>query len=530
MIVRLFRGIFYTFPLQLILVLLKKHMLLLVLWISMFGFVGQFIGGHYGIPYLFLDPEYNGQVNFYSFLIIGIALGGFIMSWHMIFYMLNSFRFHFLASLTRPFAVFCFNNSVIPGVFLLYYTYEIVQFRGELNEMIYPDVFIKIAGLWIGVLTVISLITIYFILLNTNVARFLEKMTDKARQGFIRHDVRLNDLKADMLVDKDQWSVESYFASPVKIRLARDVSHYDPRLVLRVLRQNHKNGFVIVFTSILILILLSNTLDMPQFRNPAAASLTIFFVLLMVVAGAMSYWFKGWRLIFIVGALIMANAISTRYDFMYKNKLFGINYETGKLVPYTDEIIDSLAGNDFIEQDIYSTTQILKKWRYKAVRDYGDKTPPIIFVNVSGGGSKSSYWTMHVLQQLHKELGEQFMRHTILITGASGGMMGSAYFRELYYQHVRGEYIDLTNNIYNFGHGLFRFILVGHCPAREFGSLTQLFSVSQCVQLNDQTIHFVIKSFSFVTKLLDRGESRFKIFTQSVVLIDREPQCPKLFL
>ena len=67
---------------------------------------------------------------------------------------------------------------------------------------------------------------------------------------------------------------------------------------------------------------------------------------------------------------------------------------------------------------------ILKRWRYKAVRDYGDATPPIIFLNVSGGGSKSSYWTMHVLQQLHAEFGDNFMRHTVLMTGASGGMMG----------------------------------------------------------------------------------------------------------
>jgi len=420
----------------------------MVLWVCMFGFAGQLIGGHYGIPYLYLDPEYNGAVDFYSFLIIGIAIGGFIMSWHVMFYMLNSYRFHFLASLSRPFATFCFNNSLLPGLFILYYTYEIIQFRGEFSELLYPDILIKIAGLWIGILAMISAITLYFALFNKNVNRFLEKLTDKARQGLIRHDVRLNDLKADMLVDKNQWPIETYFSSPVKVRLARDVSHYDPRLVLRVLRQNHKNGFVIVFTSILTLVLLSNTLDMPHFRIPAAASLTIFFILLMVVAGAISYWFKGWRLMFIVAGLLIANMISLQHDFMYKNKLFGINYETNKLIPYTDSMIDSLSGEKLVETDMLSTLKILKKWRYKVVRDYGDDTPPLIFVNVSGGGSKSSYWTMHVLQQLHKELGDDFMRHTVLMTGASGGMMGSAYFRELYYQNVRGDYIDLTNRIY----------------------------------------------------------------------------------
>ena len=444
---RAIRNILYTFPLQLILVLLKKHMLLLVLWVSLFGFVGEYFGSHYGIPYLYLDPEYQGTVNFRSFFLIGIAIGGFIMSWHVMFYMLNSYRFHFLASLTRPFSVFCFNNSVIPGLFILYYSYQIIEFRSSLNEALFPDIALKLGGLLAGILLVILIITIYFILFNKNITRFLEKLTDKARQGFIRKDVQLNQLKADMLIDKDQWPVESYFATPFRARLARDVSHYDPRLVLRVLRQNHKNGFVIVFISIMILILLSNTLDMPQFRIPAAASITIFFILLIVVAGAASYWFKGWRLLFIVGIVVALNSVSGSQDYLYKNKLFGINYESGN-VAYNDYIIDSLASDPYVKDDLHETLRILKKWRYKVVRDYGDATPPIIFLNVSGGGSKSSYWTMHMLQQLHKEFGDEFMRHTVLITGASGGMMGSAYFRELYLQHVRGEYIDITNQIY----------------------------------------------------------------------------------
>ena len=448
MIQRIYRSLFYSFPLQLLLVLFKKHLLLVMLWALLFGYAGQFIGGKYGIPYLYLDPEYNGNVDFYSFLIIGVAIGGFIMAWHIMFYMLNSFRFHFLASSSRPFTIFCFNNSLIPGVFIAFYSYRIIKFRELNGEIFYPEIFMKLIGLWSGLLLIILIITIYFILFNKNITGFLEKLTDRARTGLINRKVELNQLKADMLVDRNQWPVHNYFANPLKVRLARDVSHYDPRLVLRVLRQNHKNGFVIVFTSLLILILLSNTIDIPEFRIPAAASVTIFFILLMVIAGALSYWFKGWRLLFIVGLLIFFNTYSGNEKFLYKNKLFGINYESGEPVPYDDARIDSLSSLKLINADLYKTKKILNRWRYKIVRDYGDARPPIIFISVSGGGSKSSYWTMHVLQQLHKELGDQFMRHTVLMTGASGGMVGSAYFRELYYQHKRGEYTDLTNQIY----------------------------------------------------------------------------------
>lgn len=436
------------FPLQLTLVLIKRHLLLIILWASLFGFVSQQVGGHYGIPYLYLDPEYNGSVNYFSFFLIGITIGGFIMTWHIMFYMLNSYRFHFLASLTRPFTIFCFNNSIIPGAFIAYYSYQIMKFRAAHGEDFMEQVLPKLLGLWSGILLMLLLITIYFILFNTNVSRFLEKLTDKAREGYINRNILLEKLKVDMLIDRYQWRVETYFASPWKIKLARDVSHYDPKLVMRILRQNHKNGFVIVFMSILTLILLSNTIDKPEFRIPAAASVTIFFIILTVIGGALSYWFKGWSVIIVIAGLLTANHYTDHQKYLRKNKLIGINYESKDYKPYTDAVIDSLSNDVLIEQDIIETKKILRRWRYKLVRDYGDETPPIIFINVSGGGSKSAYWTMNVLQELHKKFGDKFMRHTVLFTGASGGMLGATYFRELYYQHVKGEFIDITHPIF----------------------------------------------------------------------------------
>jgi hypothetical protein len=56
-----------------------------------------------GFHYLFLDPEYFGKVTFFSFFLIGIALGGFIFVWNITSYILNSFRFPFLATFERPF-------------------------------------------------------------------------------------------------------------------------------------------------------------------------------------------------------------------------------------------------------------------------------------------------------------------------------------------------------------------------------------------------------------------------------------------
>jgi hypothetical protein len=58
------------------------------------------------------------------------------------------------------------------------------------------------------------------------------------------------------------------------------------------------------------------------------------------------------------------------------------------------------------------------------------KTHPLIIVT-SGGGSRSAAFTMNVLQKLDQQNGGRLMDKTFLITGASGGMFGAAYYREL---------------------------------------------------------------------------------------------------
>src|SRR5665213_327776 len=121
----LVRRITYFFPVQLILVQLKKNPVLMIFWLLMFGFVSGKIAARYGVPLLFMDPEYCGKVNFLSYSLIGFACGGFVMAYQISCYNFNSFRFPFLATLSRPFLRFCTNNFFIPLVFQIYYLVHI---------------------------------------------------------------------------------------------------------------------------------------------------------------------------------------------------------------------------------------------------------------------------------------------------------------------------------------------------------------------------------------------------------------------
>src|SRR5437870_2241615 len=121
--------IFFSFPVQLVVVLLKKNHILLFYWIFLFGWVTNSISKTFGIPYLFLDPEYMGSVGFVSFFIMGFATGSFIMVFNISSYIMNGFRFPFIATLSRPFLKFSVNNFIIPALFVLVYLSNIIYFQ-----------------------------------------------------------------------------------------------------------------------------------------------------------------------------------------------------------------------------------------------------------------------------------------------------------------------------------------------------------------------------------------------------------------
>ena len=77
----------------------------------------------------------------------------------------------------------------------------------------------------------------------------------------------------------------------------------------------------------------------------------------------------------------------------------------------------------------------------------------MIFINVSGGGLRSGTFVMNTLQQLDSITNGKLMQHTMLISGASGGMLAATYYRELYRANltinpvINLHHPNLTNNI-----------------------------------------------------------------------------------
>jgi hypothetical protein len=108
---------------------LKYNLFALSFWIFLFLIITDKIGFSYGIPFLFYSPEYNGEIGWISFALMGFAIGGFTMAFNTYSYMKLGTKYPFLATLSRPFIRFCFNNAVIPVIYNCYFIYRFINFQ-----------------------------------------------------------------------------------------------------------------------------------------------------------------------------------------------------------------------------------------------------------------------------------------------------------------------------------------------------------------------------------------------------------------
>lgn len=433
-------NILYAFPTQLIVLHFKKNVLLMSLWAILLLFITGGIGKTFGLKYLFLDPEYLNQVNFWSFFFIGLAFAGFVTSWNVATYLLHSTRFPFIASLHRPFIQFSVNNSLLPILFIVFYFYKIMDFQLE-NGCDSMVLFSYIGGFIIGFLFALLVFVVYFRMANRDIFSYDVKKRYKTPR-FLRGLVReRNKQQEKATVERNKWRIDFYIDGKWKIRRVRSVTHYNQKLLSNIFNQHHKNATILQLITIVSLIGLGTLMDSEVFRMPAGASVLILFAMLTSVLGALWYWLQGWHVFVILGLLIGINSITVGYHGKYRNKAYGMIYNEQQ-ANYDYKQLSSLQNAVLIQADIDSTLEILNNWRAK----FGEKKPKMVMVGVSGGGLRASVWSMRVLQHTDSLLNGNLTNQTMLMTGASGGMLGAAYYRALYYEALEKR---LEGNLYD---------------------------------------------------------------------------------
>ncbi|MGB0864114.1 MAG: patatin-like phospholipase family protein [Saprospiraceae bacterium] len=432
---KLYQFIYFSFPFQLVVMHFQKNTTLLGVWV----FLGLLLSGglarSFGVMYLFLDPEYLGQVSFWSFFFIGMGFGGFLMIWNITTYILNSFRFPFLASLNRPFLKYCINNSVLPFVFLLFYFAFFFKFQIKNEYATNLNIFSYIGGFSLGFSMMLGLVIAYFIYTNKSIFKFIKKRPAPAPNRPLpsrKNSYRLSEVTS--------WRVDYYWNEWFQFRLTRDVRHYQSEVLLKVFKQHHYNAFFFQFVSVLTLFILAFMMDNIYFRIPAGASILAFCTVVISLIAAFKYWFRSWRVLAFLFFLLSINFITSKIS-LYDNQAYGLNYNA-KNATYNYNNFDSIASPNHFEMDTSATLQILENWKAKFKK--GTK-PKMFFLSASGGGLRATAWTTHVLQHLDSVSNGQVFKHTVLMTGASGGMLGSAYMRDVYWASQQETSVDLQD-------------------------------------------------------------------------------------
>src|ERR1700761_1111268 len=155
-----------------------------------------------------------------------------------------------------------------------------------------------------------------------------------------------------------------------------------------------------------------------------------------------------------------------------------------------------------MESDQANMLGILERWKARQT----ESRPVLYLINTSGGGTRSATFTMSILQRLDSLSKGQLMRKTFLITGASGGMLGATYFRELSRRRGEGDssirlqdhrYVDdISGDLLN--------TLFSSFVARDLASPAQKFEVGNQQYVKDRGFAFEQKLNENTHGILDQ--------------------------
>lgn len=434
--------LYYSFPVQLLLNNFRRNHVLILCWIILFAMITGNFGKYLGIPYLFLDPEYLNKVSFTSFFMMGLLTAGFSMAFHITGYISDGHRFSFIGSLPNPFKKFTINNSIIPVVFLITYVYQIIGFQIN-NEFSSPYGLVKnLGGLFTGYAAMTALFSLYFRLTNKDIFKYVVcRIDEKIKQNV--KVTRASAMKKLDIVRKKQERVDYYLNGRLQVKPVEPSSFYDKATILQVFDQNHFNLVVIELLIFAMVLVLGIFKDYPAFQIPAACSFMIFLTIFVMLSGAFSYWFGGWSATTSLILFLIINHMVGEDFFTKKYEAFGLDYGTPP-VEYSVNTLQLQLDSANMEADRQTVLTQLTNWRKK----FGAEKPKMVFLCTSGGGKRASLWTLNALQTMDSLSNGKLMESSVLITGASGGLIGASYFRELKLREKMGEAIQPYGNLH----------------------------------------------------------------------------------
>lgn len=434
-------GVYYSLPIQLLVNQIRSHFTLPFYWVFLSLVVSQRLLKDMGGPYLLLEPEYRNIFGFEAMFLLGVSFGVFSLAYQITIYILDGHRFPFIGLEEKPFLKFSLNNSLLPSAFWVSYIYFFIDFQKKNPALSELDIFILLIGFISGG-AFISVISYYYFthteldlfkLLSDTLSIGGDRKTPKVILREARRTIATN-------IRVDYFLKYAYKISPVPKK-----SRANFRNVVQIMNRNHNNALKIEVSILITLIILGLFRENEYFQIPAGASFILLLSFVIMLMGALSFWFRRMGPLTVFLLIGVFYVINNLQPFIGKNYMYGVNYAV-RPAEYSVENFRKLATAATVRADSLHGIKILENWKSRLTEKYGiNHKPKITILCVTGGGTRSATWTVNCLQNLEKATDGRFMESLHLITGASGGMMGAAYFRELLFQKTQGKKVDLLS-------------------------------------------------------------------------------------
>lgn len=427
---RILTAIIEFFPINLLISHIKYNNIMLLYWIVLFGVINNYIGEGIGLSFLFLSPEYLEASSPVAFMLLGAGIGGFIMAYHIYSYVQLGPLYPFIATLSRPFYKFSYNNSIIPLAFIINLAVNIFQFQKSNEYIGTAELSFQIISFLGGIVSFIVLALLYFLPTNKD----LFKITGKKSEDFQADSTnvyttlhRHRNWYRHFLVDSDKRYF--YLSSTFKIKRSRSSAHYDINILNKVFNQNHVNASVFEILLLISFVIIGLFRDYELFQFPSAVSIMMLLTIIIMVVSALFSWFKAWTFPVLIIFLFFVNYVNKNTKYLqFKSYAYGLSYEKEDLLKYhKNSALEATLSDSIVQRDLEEYIQTLENWKEKT----GERKPKLIVVNTSGGGLRSAMWTFKVLQTLDSLTQNEVSTHIQMMTGASGGTIGAAYYRDL---------------------------------------------------------------------------------------------------
>ena len=410
------------YPLQLPVFQLRRHPFLMALWGLLWAMALGFIGQSVGVEMIFYSPGEGLAHPALGSFAWGIAFGLFTIAYHLSTFLLDAHHAGFLLHSGRNFIfLYALNNSLLPITFLLVYIARYNQFHLE-SPTLRPE----ILALLSGTILVWALALLYF-------SRW--KLSLRALRPLIKQALfspsDAPPLTSGLWLFGSGGRVRYYLTIPGGIApVAYQVPHQATlRLMEGILTRGHLSALILEVIIIGLTLLWGYIQSITDLYLPASVVVLIFGSLLLMTLGALDYWLKrsslGLPAILVVFGLLSWKLFQEIYHI---SPAFGLSYDKRYLYrqPHWDTLIARQVAIDSLR-----FAQILQK----RLANQSSQSPTFLWVTVSGGGWRAAYWSFLHLHLLDSLSNGRFYHTLAGITGASGGLIGATFWRELHLFH-----------------------------------------------------------------------------------------------